>query len=504
MDGLEIVLVDDGSATPLRFSALAGDASGGGRPGNATERIATVEILGERIALAFSYEDLDLISSPEYLGQADVVLFFVGYGYAVDDASSALGSALAQNRFPGYARSCGAWLVAASAAGGYGHQVFCGSSFVLAPDGRLAACASAFEEELFVADIGHDIRLSAGSELAIEMYDERVFLWNALSLGLRSYVEKLGETDVVIALDGSLSSMALAALASDALGPTRVHALDCVPRGHPRSLMPAVLARTLRIDCRELDGAWAMLAHGDEALHRDVAQAYVVELAREVGGMVLMTEDKTELSLVPRTHRVMASAFAPLGDVYRIDVLDICRTRNAISPVFDRVVLFTEDLPRVSGAKALYANEVLLERIDDVLSMHVEGGSPLFEVGEAVGDASLAEAVLRQFAMTMRSSAVPEVLTMTTCPLEDYHLPHGFAWSDSREAEEQRRRDETLEALFGSISAPSAPEAEGQRLAFDVPAEMVEGSSELREALDLLRDLSLGTGADWRNPFSEN
>ena len=106
--------------------------------------------------------------------------------------------------------------------------------------------------------------------------------------------------------------------------------------------------------------------------------------------------------------------------------------------------------------------------------------------------------------MTMRSSAVPEVLTMTTCPLEDYHLPHGFAWSDSREAEEQRRRDETLEALFGSISAPSAPEAEGQRLAFDVPAEMVEGSSELREALDLLRDLSLGTGADWRNPFSEN
>ena len=120
--------------------------------------------------------------------------------------------------------SSSAWIVAAGSLGGYGTQVFTGSSFVLAPWGELAAQAPSLEEALLVCDIDPHSEGPLARPLVQEVFDRPLFTWGALTLGLHDLCEETGNDDVAVLLDGSLDSMVVTTLATDALGPTRVHA----------------------------------------------------------------------------------------------------------------------------------------------------------------------------------------------------------------------------------------------------------------------------------------
>lgn len=504
-DGLpasEFVLLLDGKVVPLLSSGQGSlpFAPGSGEP---TLALPMVRRAGNRIALARTYDDLDRIAEqgPHY--PCDVILFVCGYGYAIDDVSSALGGSLADNRFVRDARDSGKWIVAASPVGGFGQQVFCGSSFALAPDGRLAACAESFEEELLVADVGRDVAIPMGEEVPLQVYDERSYLWQALVLGLRDYVEKLGVSDVVLPLDGTLSSQVLAALATDALGPMRVHGLDCVPRGHARARVPVLLARTLRIDVRDMSGSLVALAGEDELFRGDLAAAELELLAREVGGIVLSPCDKTALALERGPFCGRAAWFAPLGDVYRVDVLDLARLRNTMSAVFDTVALVGGDVSDVGTPAASYGDEALMERIDEALALHVEGGRQERSVAETLGDEELARSVIARFRdVRIRREVLPESLALSTCTLAEYRLPHGFSWRQVQDAETVRSGlPFGLDAWEGN---PQGMYDDKFMLHPSVEQELGERARDITDALELLRDLSVGIGTDWHNPFSEN
>ena len=222
----DALLLADGDITPVLLAARLGapgrDAGEGGGP------LPELEVAGARLGVAFTYEDLDEYDDYDY--SVDVIVFLSGYGFATDDPSSALGSSLAEGRFSADAEATGAWIVGVGSLGRYDTQLFCGSSFVLAPWGELAAAAPALEEALLVCDVDPSAEGPLEAPLTPEVYDAPLMTWEALVMGL---ADAAGDAGACALVDGSdLASLLALTLCVDALGPLRVRAL--VPRGSTR------------------------------------------------------------------------------------------------------------------------------------------------------------------------------------------------------------------------------------------------------------------------------
>lgn len=141
----EAMLVHDGELTPLKLSALLRSSAAGQADKRAGEGIEgedgpapdlpVFELGGVHFGLAFSFDDLN--DFDDYDFDVDVVLYLDGYGFAMDDPSSAMGASVSDGRFMDDAEATGAWIVGVGSLGTYGTQVFTGSSFVLSPWGSL-------------------------------------------------------------------------------------------------------------------------------------------------------------------------------------------------------------------------------------------------------------------------------------------------------------------------------------------------------------------------------
>jgi len=100
----EAMFIHEGSLVPLKLGTYLkslmpvqrGDGSSTSQDASAPD-LPEVEIAGVRLGVAFTYDDLDAYDDFEY--DADVILFLSGYGFSIDDPSSALGSALSEGRF---------------------------------------------------------------------------------------------------------------------------------------------------------------------------------------------------------------------------------------------------------------------------------------------------------------------------------------------------------------------------------------------------------------------
>jgi NAD+ synthase (glutamine-hydrolysing) len=348
------------------------------------------------------------------------------------------------------AQEMNAWFVGVASVGGYGTEVYAGGSFVIDPQGALVAAAPSFEDALLVADVdvspaaehiaGHETGRADGraaeyalSHVAHDMphldpYEPALYAWQAVARAIADFAEAQAKTDVALALDGSLSSQAIAVLASDALGPAHVHVLvsSCAGR---LAASCRELARRLRIDQR--DGTAP--AQGFDA--RDWAGLELARLARESQALVLGTWDKTALALGLVPDSVSAAAFAPLGDVYRTDVLEMAHLRNSISPIFRRVALHAADgfvLRDPEGKEHRINGERELLQVDTILLDYLEYSRTLADICTNTDfDTQLVAAVLDacRAGEALRRRLAP-ALVMGSCPLAEAGFPLGVAWDD--------------------------------------------------------------------------
>lgn len=509
----EAVLVNDGNVTPLKATALIERGQQDARDDQDAPApdLPEFEVSGLRLGLAFTYEDLDDYDDFEF--DVDAIVFASGYGYAVDDPSSAMGGAITEARFRTDAETCGAWIIGVGSVGGYGSQVFCGSSFVLAPWGELAALAPAFEEALVTCDVDASSEGPLAHPLVPEVYDRSLTLWGALSAGLSDFVAESGATGASLVLDGSLNSALLATLASDALGPTNVHALLAPPT---RDTMPACadLARSLRIDATQLDRT-TLDAH-DAAFARDLVEARLAALARSTSSVALSSADKTALALEDLTHAVRAATLAPLGDVYRSDVIELARLRNTISPVIPASMRDAFDVCAIEGVGEVSTSRVQqVEFIDYVLASHIEWQRCLSDVVESQGHGEVSLGVFERYESNELSRRLaPPSLLVSSRSLADAAKPLGFAWRDKRREKGERVDEKALGELADAIG-------EAVKDSEDVS---LPTSDDMRRTLEFLRDFAQGGGLSpqgfgnqrmpddqgkpsdglWANPFSEN
>jgi NAD+ synthase len=166
---------------------------------------------------------------------------------------------------------------------------------------------------------------------------------------IRDAVDTTGTAGVVVGLSGGVDSSLSAALAVQALGPERVHALLLPYRtSHPSSEHDArAVAEHLGIPPRKIDispmvDAYFELEPDADADRRGNKMArermsILFDQAKKLDALVLGTSNKTEILLGYSTiFGDNASSLNPLGDLYKGQVWQLARHLGLPSQVVDK------------------------------------------------------------------------------------------------------------------------------------------------------------------------
>ncbi len=256
------------------------------------------------------------------------------------------------------AAETGAWIVYVNTVGGQDELVFDGGSLVVAPDGSAHARAARFDEDLLVVTI--DERGATADDRAAWPGDPEE-VYRALVLGTRDYTEKNGFDGVVLGLSGGIDSALVATIAVDGLGAEAVHALAMPSMFSSQgSLDDATeVARRLGIALHTVPITDVFRAYEAQLADDDVVQGLAAEnlqarirgndlmaFSNRFGWLVLATGNKSEYAVGYSTlYGDMAGGFAPIKDVPKTLVYDLCAWRNAAAtasgetpPIADEVL----------------------------------------------------------------------------------------------------------------------------------------------------------------------
>jgi NAD+ synthase len=243
-------------------------------------------------------------------------------------------------------------LIYCNQVGGQDELVFDGASFVLNADRRLAAQATAFEEQLLITrwQRGADERWSCAAGEIAPPAEGLEAIYQAMCLGLRDYVDKNRFPGVVLGLSGGIDSALSAAVAVDALGPERVHAVMMPSRytsdASTEDAEALAAALGIRLDAVAIEPAvtafGAMLGPLFAGLAPDITEENIqarirgvilMALSNKRGPMVLTTGNKSEMSVGYATlYGDMCGGYSVLKDVYKTTVFALSRWRNQYQP----------------------------------------------------------------------------------------------------------------------------------------------------------------------------
>ncbi len=297
---------------------------------------------------------------------AEILLVANGSPYERDKIDSRLNiavSRLSECRLP---------LVYLNQIGGQDELVFDGASFGLNPGneapeapgaqrGRLARGGGvslafqmpAFSEELRLITFqrqGSGWRILPGALAAIEEGDAADYA--ACVLGLKDYVGKNNFPGVVLGMSGGVDSALCCAMAADALGADKVHAIMLPYRYTSQEsfddAMACAAALGVRYDILPIDaaveGLEASLAPLFAGTTRNITEENIQSRARgtllmsisnKFGPMVVTTGNKSEMSVGYATlYGDMNGGFNPIKDLYKTQVFRLCHLRNRWKPLF--------------------------------------------------------------------------------------------------------------------------------------------------------------------------
>jgi NAD+ synthase len=235
--------------------------------------------------------------------------------------------------------------------GGQDEVVFDGASMVVNADGTLAWSLPPWREKVVATDWR---RTAAGWVCApgeIAPAEERSqSVYHAMMLGLRDYVNKNRFPGVVLGLSGGIDSALSAAVAVDALGPTRVRCVMLPSRyTSDDSLVDAEeCAKFLGVPYEIIAIEAAVKAFGEtlapvfagraadtteENIQSRIRGLILMAISNKFGPMVLTTGNKSEMSVGYATlYGDMCGGYNVLKDIYKMEVFRLSHWRNASRP----------------------------------------------------------------------------------------------------------------------------------------------------------------------------
>jgi NAD+ synthase (glutamine-hydrolysing) len=225
--------------------------------------------------------------------------------------------------------------------GGNDSLIFDGASVALTPDGKVAAQALAFEEDLVLFDT-----VTGEGEIHEQPRQEIEYAFRALVIGTRDYVHKCGFKKVLVGLSGGIDSAVVAATAVEALGPENVLGVSMPgPFSSEGSKQDAAtLAKNLGIEFISLpiDAVFDAYRSSlkpvfgrrkedvtEENIQARIRGNYLMAISNKFGSMVLSTGNKSEIAVGYCTlYGDMAGGLAVISDVPKLMVYELAKWIN--------------------------------------------------------------------------------------------------------------------------------------------------------------------------------
>jgi len=262
-------------------------------------------------------------------------------------------SAEREQRMRERVQDCGLPLIYAHLTGGQDEVIFEGRSFALDDAGMVVARAEGFREaalDMQVERVGERAVLTASPAAVQPLPTPEAELWDALVLGVRDYLGKNGFKGAILGLSGGIDSALVLAIAVDAIGADKVHAV-MMPSPYTADISwidSRDMAERLGVRYDEiaiaplfegfrtaLAGQFAGLPEDttEENIQARIRGTLLMALSNKTGSIVLTTGNKSEMATGYCTlYGDMAGGFAVIKDVLKTRVFALARWRNQNDP----------------------------------------------------------------------------------------------------------------------------------------------------------------------------
>jgi len=416
--------------------------------------------------------DDSVVEAEAFDGQAHVLLNISASPYYLGKGKSRCD--LMQNK----ARKTRSAIVYVNLVGGQDELVFDGQSLVIAADGTVLQAMQMFQEGVQIIDLdinvieqdAADKRFLAQAfrspfrdltvvDLPKKLVNEPTFIslgslnlaeraeevYQGLILGLSDYVCKNGFKKVCLGLSGGIDSALVAAIASDALGHENVVAV-AMPSHYstPASIedakqladnfdirfihypIQAVFEEYLATLQETFTGLTSDVT--EENLQARIRGNLLMALSNKFGWLVLVTGNKSEVSVGYCTiYGDMAGGFAPLKDVYKTLVYELCAFRNRLAG-FDIIPTAIIEKPPSAELRPNQKDQDSLppyDLLDAILALYVEQEMGISEIVERGYDLEVVHKVARMvdFSEFKRRQAAPGIKITQRAFGKDRRMP---------------------------------------------------------------------------------
>jgi NAD+ synthase (glutamine-hydrolysing) len=286
--------------------------------------------------------------------------------------------------------------------GGQDELVFDGGSVAMDGTGDVRFRAPAFESGLFALDVerGGDGRVAIPRQSVAPVPDETESVYEALLLGTRDYVNKNGFDAVVLGLSGGVDSALTLAVAVDALGAERVHAVMMPSRytsdmsladAEAQAAMLGVRYDVLSIEpifeatlgvLRDIFADLPVDAT-EENVQARCRGILLMALSNKLGKMLLTTGNKSEMAVGYATlYGDMAGGFAPLKDCTKSLVYALARFRNSRSAAIPERVITREPSAELRAEQKDSDSLPPYDVLDPILEAFIEQDLSVDQIAE--------------------------------------------------------------------------------------------------------------------------
>ncbi len=274
--------------------------------------------------------------------------------------------------------------------GGQDDLIFDGCSMAINRHGDIDFEAPAFNEKTYIIDYHPDKRCFTHTYTNQTTQSDHELIYQALTLGVKDYVNKNSFKGVLLGLSGGIDSALTLCLAVDALGAENVEVL-LLPSKYTANmsnedavLQASILAVSHHIvpiekpfkAFLETLAPWLSKSSSDtteENIQARCRGTLLMALSNKSGKLLLTTGNKSEMAVGYATlYGDMAGGFAPLKDVPKLLVFELARWRNTSAEVIPQRVI---DRPPSAELRPDQKDEDSLpgyEVLDPILERYIE------------------------------------------------------------------------------------------------------------------------------------
>lgn len=298
--------------------------------------------------------------------------------------------------------------------GGQDELVFDGESVIMDAAGVVVQRLVPFQESLALLSV----ELENGKSFLTpdtgchEVFSVEKSVYHALVLGVRDYIEKNRFSGALIGLSGGVDSALTLAIAVDALGAERVHAVMMPSRysadmsledaraetealGVKYSILPIESVFQAFLTTLEEEFCSLPVDVTEENLQARCRGTLLMALSNKTGRLVLTTGNKSEMAVGYATlYGDMAGGFAVIKDVPKTLVYRLARYRNQLSPVIPERVLTRPPTAELRENQKDQDSLPPYEVLDPILEKYVENQLGWQEVAAAGYDPETVKRVI--------------------------------------------------------------------------------------------------------------